>query len=132
MLNAMSQEPIPFLRAESPPAARTVTRGGRREVVFDRRELDQILRLYGRMVALGEWRDYAIDFLSDKAVFSIYRRGSEAPLFRIEKCPAARSRQGMYSVVAAGGYVLKRGPELANVLRMVERKVECALRLVTA
>lgn len=126
----MSQEPIPFLRAEGPPAARMIARGGTRQVMFDRRELDQILRLYGRMVALGEWRDYAIDFLSDKAVFSIYRRTSEAPLFRVEKCPAARLRQGMYSVVASGGYVLKRGQELANVLGVIERGVEKALGLV--
>src|SRR3974390_3123923 len=107
----MSQEPIPFLCAEPPPAARTVARGGTREVVFDRRELDQILRLYGRMVALGEWRDYAIDFLPDKAFFSVFRRTCEAPLLRIEKCPAARGRQGIYFVVTVPGYVLKRGQE---------------------
>ncbi len=132
MLKPMAEQPIVFLRAESPLAARTVTRGGTRDVVFDRRELDQILCVYGRMVAAGEWRDYAIDFLSDKAVFSIYRRSREAPLFRIEKCPAARSRQGMYAVVAPGGFVLKRGQELANVLRVIERKVEKRLKLVTA
>jgi hypothetical protein len=132
MLNPMAEEPIAFLRAESPPAARMVVRGVTREVVFDRRELDQILRLYGRLVAAGEWRDYAIDFLAEKAVFSIYRRASEAPLFRIEKCPAARSRQGMYSLVTIGGYVLKRGQDLADVLRVIERKVEKALKSVTA
>lgn len=121
-----------FLRADSSPAARTGVWGGRREVVFDRRELDQVLRIYGRMVAAGEWRDYAIDFLPDKAVFSIYRRASEGALFRIEKCPEARTRQGMYCLVAAGGNVLKRGAELSHVLQVIERKAEKALRLVAA
>jgi hypothetical protein len=126
----MAEEPIAFLRAGSSPAARTVVWGGRGRTVFDRRELDQILRLYGRMVALGEWRDYAIDFLPERAVFSIYRRTSEAPLFRIEKCPAARARQGMYSLVSASGFVVKRGQELASLLRVIERKVEKVLKLV--
>jgi hypothetical protein len=97
-------------------------------VTFDRRELDQILRIYGFMVAAGEWRDYAIDHLKDRAVFSVYRRSSEVPLFRIVKTPALRTRQGAYSVVAATGAILKRGHELARVLGVFDAK----LRLVKA
>jgi len=78
-------------------------------VSFDRRELSEILRIYGRMVAAGEWRDYAIDTLKDRAVFSIFRRTSEMPLFRVEKDPRLARRQGAYSVIGAGGTVLKRG-----------------------
>lgn len=74
------------------------------------------------MVAAGEWRDYAIDGLEDRAVFSIYRRASEAPLYRVEKRPALARRQGAYLVVAAQGLILRRGPELAPVLRVLEPK----------
>jgi hypothetical protein len=95
-------------------------------VSFDRRELSEILNVYGRMVAAGEWRDYAIDMLKDRAVFSIFRRTSEMPLFRIEKNPKLARRQGAYSVVAAGGLVMKRGQELATVLRVFDK----ALKLV--
>jgi hypothetical protein len=95
-------------------------------VTFNRRELDQMLRLYGEMVAAGEWRDYAIDHLKDRAMFSVYRRTSEVPLFQIVKTPALARRQGMWSVVAATGLILKRGHELAQVLRVFESK----LRLV--
>ncbi|MCK7612281.1 DUF2794 domain-containing protein [Roseibium sediminicola] len=97
-------------------------------VAFNRRELDTILRLYGRMVADGEWRDYAIDLLRDRAVFSVFRRSSEMPLYRIEKDPKLGRRQGAYSVVAAGGMILKRGHDLAQVLRVLEKKKH--LRLV--
>jgi len=96
-------------------------------VTFTRRELDRILNLYGRMVAAGEWRDYAIDFLDDRAVFSVFRRTSEIPLYRIEKNPALRNRQGQFSVIDATGQVLKRGHELDNVLRVFERKLIKAL-----
>ena len=97
------------------------------QVTFDRLELNRILTLYGRMVAAGEWRDYALDFLDEMAVFSIFRRTSEVPLFRIEKRPKLRARQGQYSVVAAGGVILKRGHELAQVLRIFDRKLLKAL-----
>ena len=97
------------------------------QVTFDRLELNRILTLYGRMVAAGEWRDYALDFLDDVAVFSIFRRTSEVPLFRIEKRPKLRGRQGQYSVVAAGGVILKRGHELAQVLRIFDKKLLRAL-----
>ncbi len=97
------------------------------QVTFDRLELNRILTIYGRMVAAGEWRDYALDFLDDMAVFSIFRRTSEVPLFRIEKRPKLRARQGQYSVVAAGGIILKRGHELAQVLKIFDRKLLKAL-----
>jgi hypothetical protein len=90
-------------------------------VFFDRRELEALLRLYGRMVAANEWRDYAIDGLKDFAAFSVFRRSSEAPLYRIEKHPALARRQGAWAVVGQGGIVLRRGHELAQVLKMFEK-----------
>lgn len=96
-------------------------------VAFHRRELDQILRLYGRKVASGEWRDYAIDLLKDRAVFSVFRRTSEVPLFRIEKNPKNARRQGAYSVLGAGGVVLKRGTDLAQVLKVFDKRRHLSL-----
>ncbi|PSJ62076.1 DUF2794 domain-containing protein [Pseudaminobacter soli (ex Li et al. 2025)] len=93
-------------------------------VSFDRRELDQILRVYGRMVAANEWRDYAIDHLSDRAVFSVFRRASETPLFQIVKDPKLAKKQGAFSVIAAGGLILKRGHELARVLGIFDKKLK--------
>lgn len=90
-------------------------------VRFDRRELDQILRIYSLMVGAGEWRDYAIDHLKDRAVFSVFRRSSEIPLYRIEKNPKLARRQGAFSVIAASGMVLKRGHDLANVLKVFDK-----------
>ena len=90
-------------------------------VFFERRELDALLRLYGRMVAAGEWRDYAIDGLREFAAFSVFRRTSEAPLYRIEKHPALARRQGAWAVVGQGGIVLKRGHELAQVLKLFDK-----------
>jgi len=87
---------------------------------FERRELDRLLRLYGRKVAEGEWRDYAIDGLRDSAVFSVFRRASEAPLYRIEKHPALARRQGAWAVVSQAGMILRRGHELEQVLRFFE------------
>ena len=95
-------------------------------VSFDRHELGEILRIYGRMVAAGEWRDYAIDTLKDRAVFSIFRRSSEMPLFRIEKNPKLARRQGAFSVHAAGGLVLKRGQDLAQVLKVFDKSLKLA------
>ena len=91
-------------------------------VFFNRRELDAILNIYGRMVAVGEWRDYAIDGLKEAAVFSVFRRASEMPLYRIEKHPKLSRRQGAYSVVSATGHILKRGHDLKQVLRVFDRK----------
>ena len=89
-------------------------------VAFDRRELQLILNVYGRKVALGEWRDYAMDFLRERAVFSIYARVSERPLFIIEKTPRLRNRQGQYAVTNQQGRILKRGHDLALVLRVLD------------
>jgi len=94
------------------------------KVTFSRRELDRILGLYGRMVAAGEWRDYAIDFLKDRAVFSVFRRSSEVPLYRIEKDPRLARKQGAYSVISATGLIVKRGHELENVLRAVDKSLK--------
>jgi hypothetical protein len=91
-------------------------------VTFNRFELSRILNLYGRMVADGEWRDYAIDFQRDRAVFSVYRRASEVPLYRIEKDPRLARKQGMYSVISATGLILRRGHELDRVLLAIDRK----------
>ena len=93
------------------------------DVAFDRRELGLILSVYGRMVAAGEWRDYGISNLRDIAVFSIFRRTAENPLYRIEKNPRLRLRQGQYAVVGMDGQVLKRGNELKSVLQVLERKL---------
>jgi hypothetical protein len=93
------------------------------QVSFDRRELGAILTVYGRMVACGEWRDYGISCLRDLAVFSIFRRTAEHPIYRIEKRPKLRARQGIYAVVGMDGQVLRRGHDLAAVLRVLERRL---------
>ncbi len=92
-------------------------------VAFDRAELGAILSVYGRMVAAGEWRDYAMAFLADVAVFSIFRRAAETPLYRIEKRPKLRNAQGMYAVLGMDGRVLRRGHDLRTVLRVLERRL---------
>ncbi len=89
-------------------------------VAFDRKELTTILAVYGRKVGQGEWRDYAMDFLRDRAVFSIYARVSERPLFIVEKTPKLRNRQGQYSVTNQQGRILKRGHDIAQVLRVLD------------
>jgi hypothetical protein len=91
------------------------------QVTFTRAEINKILAVYGRHVASGEWRDYAIDHLRDRAVFSIFRRTSEVPLYRVVKDPKLARRQGAYSLVTATGVILKRGQELANVLRAIDK-----------
>ena len=90
------------------------------QVTFNRRELNRILDLYGSKVAAGEWRDYAIDFLKDRAVFSVFRRASEVPLYRIEKNPKLERRQGAYSVISQTGLIVRRGHELDRVLRAID------------
>ncbi|WP_372604206.1 DUF2794 domain-containing protein [Actibacterium sp.] len=106
------QPPTPFPRPKLPE-----------QVSFDRVELGEILTLYGRMVAAGEWRDYGISCLREVAVFSIFRRTAENPLYRIEKRPKLRDRQGMYAVIGLDGRILKRGHDLRNVLRVLEKKL---------
>ena len=105
------QPPVPF------PGAPTD------QVAFHRTELNAILSLYGRMVAAGEWRDYGISCLRDVAVFSVFRRTAEHPLYRIEKRPKLRLRQGPYAVIGMDGQILKRGNDLRQVLRVLERKL---------
>ena len=103
---------VPF-----PSSSRSPSKGPS-QVAFDRKELGQILNVYGQMVSRGDWKDYAMDFLRDRAVFSIYRKASEHALYRIEKVPALRNKQGQFSVIAPGGLVLKRGHDLAAVLKV--------------
>lgn len=93
------------------------------QVAFDRTELSVILGVYGRMVAAGEWRDYGMSFLMDVAIFSIFRRAAEHPIYRIEKRPKLRGRQGVYAVIGMDGQILKRGHDLNTVLRILERKL---------
>lgn len=89
-------------------------------VSFDRHELREIMKLYGRKVAIGEWRDYAMDFTPQRAVFSVFRRTSETPLFRIEKDPSLARKQGPYAVIAVTGHILKRGHSLQRVLAVLD------------
>lgn len=103
---------------QTPPPARAAD-----PVAFDRRELGVILALYGRFVAAGEWRDYGLSHLRDAAVFSVFRRTAEHPLYRIEKRPKLRARQGQYAVIGLDGQILKRGHDLKTVLRVLERKL---------
>ncbi len=95
-------------------------------VTFHRRELDAILWIYGRMVGEGEWKDYAIDHLKDRAIFSVFKRSGEMPLFRIEKIPKLAAKQGAYSVINTNGMILKRGHELPQVLKVFDK----ALKLI--
>lgn len=106
------QPPMPFPGPAAP-----------QQVAFQRAELMPILALYGRMVAAGEWRDYAISHLSDRAIFSVFQRAAENPLYRIEKHPKLRLRQGQYVVLGSAGQVLKRGDDLGVVLRVLDRKL---------
>jgi len=92
------------------------------QTVFDRAELTRILDLYGRMVAAGHWRDYAIEMQRDVAAFSAFRRAAERPEYRVEKCPGLRNRQGMWALIGEAGVVLKRGHELGPILAPVERR----------
>jgi hypothetical protein len=123
------REREPHLRAvpTAPgPAPLSPATGGQSTgvVAFNREELREILNLYGRKVAAGEWRDYAIDFNASRAVFSIFRRTSEMPLYRIEKDPKLARKQGAYSVVAATGLILKRGHELARVISVLDKRIK--------
>lgn len=99
------------------------------QTVFDRVELNAILNVYGRMVAAGHWRDYAIDLGTDAATFAAFRRASERPEVQVMKVPALRNKQGMYALLGEAGAVLKRGHELSSVLAPLERKL---LKLVEA
>ena len=104
----------------SPARTGTASMQASNQVTFSRRELNRIFDLYGRKVAAGEWRDYAIDFLKDRAVFSVFRRSSEVPLYRIEKDPKLARKQGAFSVISATGLIVRRGHELDRVLRSID------------
>ncbi len=111
-----SSAPVSTHPVAATPAAAVVS--------FNRQELQKILNVYGRKVASGDWRDYAIDFTPNKAIFSIYRRASEVPLFRVEKDPKLAQKQGAYSVITATGLILKRGHELERVLAVLDRPIK--------
>ena len=121
-MSSMSEgsDPSDIRPAERAPATLP---GQAASVMFNRGELSRILNLYGRMVAAGEWRDYAIDALKDRAVFSVFRRSSEVPLYRIEKDPRLARKQGAYSVISATGLILRRGHDLDRVLLAIDRKL---------
>jgi hypothetical protein len=120
-MSSISEDTDP---SENRAAARTaIATSPPNRVTFKRLELNRILNLYGRMVADGEWRDYTIDFLKDRAVFSVFRRASEVPIYRIEKDPRLARKQGAYSVVSASGLILRRGHELDRVLLAIDRKL---------
>jgi hypothetical protein len=108
---------FPLTRAAGAPA------GAADVVSFDREELRQIFNLYGRKVCAGEWRDYGIAFTPQKAIFSVYRRACEFALYRIEKTPALSRKQGIYSVIAATGLILKRGHDLALVIGVLDKRL---------
>lgn len=113
----------------NPPAnGASQVRDSSQITAFNRLELNEILRLYGRFVANGEWRDYAIDMGRETAVFSIFRRASECPIYRIEKTPKLARRQGMYSVIAASGLILKRGSDLRRVLAVLDKSLQLVAR----
>jgi Protein of unknown function (DUF2794) len=115
-------EPIQFRQRSTrhaPPAA--PQQASVPVVAFNRQELGVILNVYGRKVAEGEWRDYAMDFERDTATFSVFRRASEVPLYRIEKSPRLARKQGAYAVVSATGLILKRGHDLARVLAVFDK-----------
>jgi len=111
IMSMVAQIPIPGVQNRPEPVA------------FHRTELGVILTLYGRMVAAGEWRDYGISHLQDVAIFAIFRRTAEHPIYRIEKRPRMRDKQGQYSVIGMDGRILKRGHDLKTVLRVLERKL---------
>ena len=124
-MSSMSEEADP---SETRAAARNAAASPSQSlspnlVTFNRIELNRILNLYGRMVADGEWRDYAIDFLRDRAVFSVFRRASEVPIYRIEKSPKLARRQGAYSVISATGLIVRRGHELDRVLGALDKSL---------
>jgi hypothetical protein len=109
-------QPRPDLKSPSPSQPPSIS--------FDRHELREILNVYGRLVASGEMRDYAIDMLREKAVFSLFRRMGEVPTYRIEKDPKLRTRQGVYSVITATGLILKRGHDLPRVLSVLDKRLK--------
>ena len=124
-------DPISFRPREPVPTSNgnpNRTRDSACQSSFDRHELNAILNLYGRKVAQGEWRDYAIDFLRDRAVFSVFRKASEVPVYRIEKSEKLARKQGAYSVVSSTGLIMKRGHDLSRVLAVLEDRLQVVAR----
>jgi hypothetical protein len=118
-------DPIQFRpRAGAPAPTAPQPHRAPSQVAFNRQELNAILNIYGRRVAQGEWRDYAIDFGKEIATFAVFRRASEVPLYRIEKCPKLARKQGAYAVVSASGHILKRGHDLTRVLEVLDKPVQ--------
>ena len=105
-----------------PTSTSSGQRGTPSQVAFQRQELSLIMNVYGQMVSNGDWKDYGMSFLKDRAIFAVYRRATENPLYRIEKTPALRDKQGQYSVIAPGGLILKRGHDLKTVLRVFDKQ----------
>ena len=119
----MTSRILPFTPNPAQPTRLTASSNRQAtQTAFHRTELALILNVYGQMVSQGDWKDYAMDFLKDRAVFSVYRRASEHPLYRIEKRPALKDKQGQYSVIAPGGLILKRGHDLKTVLRVFDKQ----------
>jgi Protein of unknown function (DUF2794) len=122
-------QPIAFRKPMIDPLPTSATpRNASSVVAFDRLELNQILNVYGRKVAAGEWRDYAIDMGRETAVFSVFRRASEVPIYRIEKSPKLARKQGAYAVITASGLIMKRGSDLSRVLQVLDK----SMRLVNS
>lgn len=117
-------QPVTVAWRSQGPSQGSVSAPPPAQVTFNRDELRVLFDLYGRKVAEGEWRDYALDFLKDRAVFSVFRRSTEFPLYRVEKDPRLARRQGAYAVVSQSGLVLKRGQDLARVLRVLDKPVK--------
>jgi Protein of unknown function (DUF2794) len=118
--NAANSPSLVSARISSPTTTNPIASS---QVTFDRTELNRLFGLYGRKVAAGEWRDYAIDFLKDRAVFSVFRRACEVPLYRIEKNPRLARRQGTYSVISSTGLIVRRGQELDRVLGAIDKSL---------
>jgi hypothetical protein len=120
-------DPEPIARAARGADLVRFPVAAKERISFNRQELREIFNVYGRKVMSGEWRDYALDFLKERAVFSVFRRASEVPLYVIVKDPDLARRQGAYAVIGASGIIVKRGHDLRNVLRVLEKP----LRLVS-
>ncbi|MEM7216052.1 MAG: DUF2794 domain-containing protein [Pseudomonadota bacterium] len=114
MSSASSSNVLPLRRETKPKDEERIS--------FQRRELDMLLQFYSARVGTGEWRDYAIDMLKDRAVFSVFKRASEVPVYTIEKMPKLARKQGEWCVVNANGLIMKRGHELKNVLKVLDKK----------
>jgi hypothetical protein len=120
---AIFPPPVPAKPTPVTTSQITANPAASNQVTFDRAELNRLFGLYGRKVAAGEWRDYAIDFLKDRAVFSVFRRACEVPLYRIEKNPRLARRQGTYCVISSTGLIVRRGQELDRVLRAIDKSL---------